>query len=397
MYCQHEAKNARKGADKKFLPKSDHYLVLDIGGGTVDIATHSVAAGGIIELAPSAGNDWGGTRINKEFEKFLAEFIADPGYSHYLNKANNEKYVRHMAELTNLIYSQFEAQKLLFGSGAEADTYKIEFPRSFWKMYDDAIESGSKKGYSGITIEDDGGVMRISPDRMAKFFRPAVDGINNLLETHIKTNNLSKVIDTVYMVGGFGGCAYLRQEIEKKLRKFVPNWTACVPCHPNLAVIYGATAFRCNPGIVTKRKADATYGMGCAIVYDASIHRRDYKYWNEDKENYYCSNLFMAFIERGDLIAYDDVYCTTYTTSKKDQQSMSFTLYSAPRRDVWYTTEDEVYVLGKLKIDMGGYGLDRDVEIILDVTHSELQLLARDKTSGNEVKLIADFLSSERD
>ena len=76
---------------------------------------------------------------------------------------------------------------------------------------------------------------------------------------------------------------------------------------------------------------------------------------------------------------------------------MSFTLYSAPRRDVWYTTEDEVYVLGKLKIDMGGYGLDRDVEIILDVTHSELQLLARDKTSGNEVKLIADFLSSERD
>lgn len=81
VYCQYEAKRFKEGADKKFIPKSDHYIVLDIGGGTVDIATHSLAAGGIIELAPSAGNDWGGTRVNKEFEKFLAEFVGDHGFS----------------------------------------------------------------------------------------------------------------------------------------------------------------------------------------------------------------------------------------------------------------------------------------------------------------------------
>ena len=294
--------------------------------------------------------------------------------------------------MTNLLYNRFETQKMQFGSDSKAESFMIEFPRSFWKKYDD-IERGGRRGYTGVTLEDDGCVMRLTPERMAKFFQPAVDGINNLLESHIKQYDLSATIDTMYMVGGFGGSSYLRKQIERKLKSIAPNWTACVPRDPELAVIYGATAFRCNPSIVTKRKADATYGLDCSIVFDASIHRHDYKFWNEDKGKYYCDNLFMTFVERGDLIAHDEVYVTTYTNSKKDQRSMTLTLYSAPRRDVWYITEDEVYELGKIKIDMGGFGLGRDVELILDFTHSELQLLARDKTSDNEVKLIADFLS----
>lgn len=395
VYCQYEAEFLNKGATKSAM--SNHYIVLDIGGGTVDIATHSLAAGGIIELAPSAGNDWGGTRVNQAFEKFLAEFVSDHAFSRYLTTHNSEKYSKHKADLTDLLYSRFEAQKVLFGSEALADSFMIEFPRSFWKVYDEDIERGGRKGYPGVMLEDDGSVLRLKHERMAKFFQPAVDGINNLLEMHIREYDLSKTIDTMYMVGGFGGSSYLRKQIEKKLESIAPKWTTCVPRDPNLAVIYGATAFRCNPGIVQKRKADATYGLDCSIVFDASIHRRDYKFWNEDKREYYCDNLFMTFVERGDLIAHDEVYLTTYTNSKKDQRSMTLTLYSAPRRDVWYITEDEVYELGKIKIDMGGFGLGRDVEFILDFTHSELQLLARDKTSGNEVKLIADFLSSERE
>lgn len=392
----HEAQAARKGADKRFLPKSNHYLVLDIGGGTVDIATHSMAGGGVEELAPSAGNDWGGTRVNQEYEKFLEEFVSDPGFSRYLNRSNSVKYARHKADLTHLVYTLFEGQKTLFGSDIGADNFAIEFPRTFWRMYEDDIIAGGAR-YSGIQVEDDGSLMRITPDRMARFFKPAIDGINHLLESHVKRNNLSSVLDTVYLVGGFGGCIYLRKQIENKLKTLAPTWTTCIPCNPNLAVIYGATAFRCNPGFVTKRKADASYGLGCSIVFNESLHRRDFKYWNNEKNEYYCRNLFMTFVERGDIIATEDVYVTTYVPSSSDQQSMTCTMYSAPRRDVWYVTEDDVYELGKITIDMSGYGLDREVEFVLDITHSELQLLARDKASGREVKLIADFLSSEKD
>ena len=402
IYCQRLAANVKSIAGERFRHNSEHYLVLDIGGGTADIATHSVVGNGIVELAPSAGNDWGGTRVNQQYEKFLADFVQDPGFSRYLNDSLDiETSARRKAELTSLIYTDFEIQKLSFGRGISKQSFKIEFPRTFWQVYgDDIVQEGrnfSRRGEKGILIEDDGCVMRILPEKMIEFFQPAVDNINTMIESHLQMYNLTDFIDTVYLVGGFGGCNYLRKKIEEKLKDVAPNCSICVPPEPNLAVIFGATAYRCNPSIVTKRKADASYGLSCIIPFDSSIHRLDYRYWNEDKQAYCCDNLFASFVERGEHICTNEVFVMTYSPDKKAQTSMNLRMYSAPRKGVWYTTEDEVYELGKVDIQMGGYGLGRSVEVVLDITHTELQLLARDKTSGGECKLVVDFLSSERD
>ena len=400
IHCRRKAKKASRASE--FAIKSKSYIVVDIGGGTVDIASHAIVHDRIVEIAPPAGNFWGGTTVNEEFSKFLQDFVDDPDFSHYVGSGTLEKKTRHKADLNRILYTRFESQKRRFGSGEARDSYLVEFPHSFLKLYDDSLmDKGRALNLTGdmsVRMEDDGTVMRISNLKMAEFFQPAIDEIVDLIESHLKENNIARTIDTIYWVGGFGGCKYLRNQLEMAIKKTFRGFQHHYPVPPeaDLAVIQGATAFRCDPGIVTKRKADATYGSDCWIQFDSTLHRPDYKEWDKESSVFRCNNIFRAFVERGEDVCTNEVFVMDYCPSKRDQKRACFPLYSAPRKDVWYTTDDDVHKLGEVSIDMGGYGLDREMELVCDITHTEIQIRARDKTSGNERKVVIDFLSSSK-
>ena len=239
------------------------YLVVDIGGGTVDIASHGIVGGSIEEIATPAGNFWGGTTVNEEFSKFLQKFVGDPEFSRYLENRSPEDQARHKADLNKLLYTTFEKQKKRFGSCETQDSYTVEFPHTFSKVYEDSlVKKGralNEKGDMSVEVEDDGTVMRICDSKMKEFFQLAIDGIMNLIETHLRENKIARTIDTIYWVGGFGGCKYLRNQLEKLIGKEFQGCTYHfpVPPEPELAVIRGATTFRCDPSIVTKKKPDS--------------------------------------------------------------------------------------------------------------------------------------------
>ena len=248
VHCRRKAKEAGKGLE--CLVKADRYLVVDIGGGTADIASHAIVGGCIVEIAPPAGNFWGGTTVNEEFSKFLGDFVDDPEFSRYIQSGTTTQQ-QHKADLNKLLYGNngFESQKMRFGSGDSEDTYHIEFPHSFWRLYEDSFvkkgrELESKKDMS-VQVEDDGAVMRIQSSKMAEFFQPAMDGITNLIESHLKENN---TVDTIYLVGGFGGCKYLHSQLEEKINETFRGYKYhfAVPPEPELAVIRGAAAFCCD-------------------------------------------------------------------------------------------------------------------------------------------------------
>ena len=117
----------------------------------------------------------------------------------------------------------------------------------------------NKKGDKSVEVEDDGTMTRICNSKMKEFFQPAVDRIMNLIESHLRDNKIARTIDTIYWVGGFGGCKYLRNRLESVIGEEFQGCTYHfpVPPEPELAVIRGATTFRCDPSIVAKRKADS--------------------------------------------------------------------------------------------------------------------------------------------
>ena len=73
IYCQSMSQQqlaAYCDADKPYT--SQCYLLVDVGGGTVDITAHTVATQNQIKVVqPPTGNDCGGTKVNKQFKIFL--------------------------------------------------------------------------------------------------------------------------------------------------------------------------------------------------------------------------------------------------------------------------------------------------------------------------------------
>ena len=57
---------------------------------------------------------------------------------------------------------------------------------------------------------------------------------------------MGKKVDTIYLVGGFGGSEYIRKRISEKFGK---TYKCIVPPDPNSAVIHGAVLFRQNPDL----------------------------------------------------------------------------------------------------------------------------------------------------
>ena len=366
------------GEGEEFVVHPKTYIVIDIGGGTVDIASHSIAEGHIAEIAIPAGNFWGGTTVNIEFSKFLQEFVNDRNFSRYVQSGTVEEQTRHKADLNRLLYGNtgFESEKMRFGSGdgESQNSYYFEFPYSFWKLYKDSILKRRQQLPKGVQVDNEGAAMRICNSKMAEFFQPAIHEITNLIASHLRENNLARTIDTIYWVGGFGGCKYLRKQLETFFENTKYNFP--VPPEPNLAVILGATAFRCDPSIVRKRKADATYGT---VNFEAKGSKDE---------------IFHVLVQKGEDIGTDKVLVMNFPACEKNRTSATFPLYSTLETNVKYTTDKGVQKLGEVTIDLEENGSDREIELVCDMTHTEIHIRAREKRSGKERKVVVDFLSS---
>ena len=391
IHCQQEAKNAHK--------ESNCYIVVDIGGGTVDIACHQIVAGFTEERHPAHGNDWGGTRINEQFQHFLEELVDDDGLNHYVGRlANNQE--KNKAHLRELLYTRFEREKIRFGEDRfkdDTEEYVVEFHGTFWSQYGEklmatVIERNDRNDMS-VMVEEDERQLRITHEQMANFFKPALQGISNLL-LGLLSKDVGRASDTIFWVGGLGGCEYLQQKLQENIiREFgARKYRFFTPPQPELAVVRGATAFRCKPSILRTRKADATYGICCVTSFDRSIHNPVYKVWSNDQQVYKCHNLFSAFVEEGESINTYEAFVQSYSPSKYNQTDMTIEIYSSPKKSVWYITDQGAQKLGDLRLELEGVGLHRSVEVTFDITHTEIQVRAYQKPEGKEVKAVVDFL-----
>ena len=246
VHCQYTAKEHGKG--------SENFIVIDIGGGTVDIASHVIREDCIGEVAATqAGNFCGGITVNERFSEFLQGFVDDPEFLHYIQSGAPEEKTQHKADLSAFLYgkSGFESEKMRFGSSDGSGPCYFQFPQSFWKVYKDSLLK--KKGDMSVQVKDDG-TMHINASKMAEFFQPAIDGITDLIEAHLQKSKVTRTFEMVYWVGGFGGCKYLRTQLEEKINEYFRGckYRFTVPPGPELAVVQGAAAFCCDPSIVMK-------------------------------------------------------------------------------------------------------------------------------------------------
>ena len=382
------------------------YLIVDIGGGTVDVSSHKIISVKdrshsfpvVEELHQPVGNDCGGTQVNKEFLKFLEKLTDDPHLSRFTNTTDSETNSVNRFELDEIVNITFEEQKLIFGrldDSLQRDTV-IRLPPSFLELYRTTILENIEKANlkSAVTLERRN--LRVSVTQMKEFFSPAVTGILSLLSQHLQA--LSEPVDVIYLVGGFGGCPYLYSRIK---REFGSQYQIIVPPNPDLAVVEGAVLFHSNPSFIRARKVDATYGKSVYRPFDYFVHDPSRKVTDSNGKSL-CQDLFQTIIEIGEVVSPDYVYTCTSVPFSHKQRNMHIEIFCSLEKseNIWYTHGKDsggAVKIGELVVDLPqcAAGVERrEVEFTFDFSHTEIQVVGFDKSSHLQVKTVIDFLSN---
>ena len=397
-------------ASSSRLPKPKNYMVIDIGGGTVDITAQHDNAGKCDVVIPPTGNDWGGTKVNQQFAKFLSGVVGDEDFTNFTSIGDARKCIANRAAINKLIYNEFEQEKVKFGEnvgnirelkdaqGLDKET-SVTLPASFIEYYqEDRIRVGIAE-YPGLNFDDD--VLYMTYRKMAELFQPTIDGIIEC--TMAALEQLQGQIETVYLVGGFGGCRYIHGKIKDGLKEHFPrrNYQVIVPTSPNLAIAQGAVMWRKDPTVIQTRRSDGTYGIGMNIPFDTAKHDTFYKFAHPETGEPRCRSVLSVFVQVGETVKTSEVFKTYVIPHRQSHTSMSITIYCTKERGVLYLKDKNdrfsVRKIGELIIDIPNPGNtpreDRKVYVIMDFSGTEIQAKARYSLTGKEVKIVCDFLT----
>ena len=401
--------------DGRHYVPSEHYVVIDIGGGTVDItAHHHDQKRGITIITSPVGNNCGGTMVNREFADFLQGVVEPSEVSKSEENSDSDRSRKRMAILNNLrTCKEFENQKLSFGDSTSGNTellsgdaLAVRLPQKFVNFYGvDKIKTGiAALNDDKIEFEDDG-ILRITPSKFAEFFKPAIEGILECIKGVFA--QLEERVDTVFLVGGFGGCKYTYGKISTMLKDEFPTRKirVLVPKEHSLAVTLGAVKYRLKPDIIRSRRMDASYGTEIAPVYNSMRHRASSKRIDTNG-TVRSDHVYLYYVEEEEQISSDEIVTCVLIPINNLATEVKIPIYSASSKKInikYTTTQDgnpdpSVRKIGELRVDIPNPDnlplKERRIELTMDFSNTEIQVRARYMVTGKEVKVVVDFLSS---
>ncbi|MEY3199266.1 MAG: hypothetical protein RJA13_1224 [Bacteroidota bacterium] len=314
MYCQEN--------DQHQLSEGTVFMVVDSGGGTVDITVHEVVAGKKLkEVVQGAGGAYGSTYVDRYFiEKFLTKKLTSEVITCY-HEEEPVDFLRMMGD--------WESTKCNHDPCKER-----HFPIPT-KLY--RILKNHPKVLEQLADEQDGEdeSIYISPETMKQIFKSALDGLVH--EVHKQFERLGNTkCDIMYLVGGFSTSPLLqeriRQEFGDKVKKIV------IPPAPGAAIVEGAVAFGIDPSI-RSRVSRLTYGANACYEFETGKDPIGKRFWAEDSNKYYCGDRFATFIEIGDPIGINESVTRIYSPIEKNQKEMPLIFYATKKRHPRYTDE----------------------------------------------------------
>ena len=390
-------------------------MVIDMGGGTVDITAHEVhvakcstssAAGPRVtsqSILEPVGNEFGGSQVNRMFEIFLHKLLPAEKFDAFLNKGE-----KHRAMWNALVWLEFEKAKVAFGDSEEGsrdiDSYSSDgkepdvLSLHVDKTMSDLFEEAHFDNHQGIKFIKDDCVLHMNYLTVVQeFFKPVAEGAMQCVRQALK--QLDSKVDTIYLVGGFGGCKYIHGYIKAALKTDEYANIAIVQAKESfLTVARGAVRYAENPQVITSRKADATYGIVTSVPFVRGEHDPAYSFRNS-RGALYCNNVLYMCVEKGGSIPSDVVFTTTLTPPDLQQKQMKLEIVMTDEARPGYTTDKKgkktVVDLGCLiiKLPESSATENQTVNITLDFSGTELKVRAHfNHGTSEDIVTIIDFL-----
>ncbi len=371
---------------KKKITKNSIIVVLDCGGGTVDITINKMLCEPDEKflsnevLSSTGGCEWGSKYVDVNFENFLKEFLGEKLFAVYQKNASMKIDILDVFELLKKKFNpetvkHSRLQLSYLGENLTSDILK-NLVNNYNLLHPDA--KVTQRGSSGIDL---------SNELMMSFFDPLVDKIiikvkELLEETKKKAGYYPKFI---FLVGGFGESPYLRQKIKKEFES--NELIVLIPKRPLVSVVRGACMFGLNPFSITSRIAKKTYGISTLGIFDEKKHPLNKKVMIDGEA--FCENIFDTFVLKDESVSVNQEIVKTYCPVRGAQTIMKIILYYTDKREVNYIDEEGVHKFGELIVNIGekNQGIeDKLVTVSFLFGNTQIYIIAKNKNTGDVKK-----------
>ncbi|XP_069468020.1 heat shock 70 kDa protein 12A [Ambystoma mexicanum] len=370
------------------LEEGDRYVVVDCGGGTVDLTVHQITLpeGHLKELYKASGGPYGSLGVDYEFEKLLHKIFGEDFIEQFK--------VKRPAAWVDLMIA-FESRKRA-AAPERTNPLNINLPFSFIDYYKKfrghSVEHALRKSNVDFVKWSSQGMLRMNPDAMNALFKPTIDHIiQHLSDLFQKPEVLG--VKFLFLVGGFAESPLLQQAVQQA---FGDKCRIIIPHDVGLTILKGAVLFGMDPAVIKVRRSPLTYGVGVLNRYVEGKHPPE-KLLLKDGTRW-CTDVFDKFINADQSVALGETVKRSYTPAKPSQMVIVINIYSADQDGANFITDPGVKKCGTLRLDLTGTDSAtapsrREIQTLMQFGDTEIKAMAIDIASSKSVKAGIDFLN----
>ncbi|XP_032424327.1 heat shock 70 kDa protein 12A-like [Xiphophorus hellerii] len=347
------------------------YIVVDCGGGTIDITVHEVLGGGALkELHKVSGNDLGGQTVDRKFKQFLREIFPEGVWDQFEQNSPSAAQ-KIMYEFTYLKQVDKDVQ--------------ISCPFTLGSLIKEKSDTENFV-QSELGASWDGDFIKISRDKMRSFYDESLKGITENLE---EIFNCGLNIKYILLVGGYAQSQILQQHITDQ---FGQQCKVLCPFRAQEAIMRGAVEFGRNPNVVASRKSSYTYGFAVCEKFDESKHKEGKKFTAKGVD--LSRDIFRKLVEEDEDLGSENTREFLCSSARADQVEMKLRFFRSLRKDPVYVDDWGVEKVGSFIVDMTGGG---KVKLEIDFGSTEITAIGTNQISGETQTVKIDFMTTDRE
>lgn len=386
IFCRHLPVEKSGGeATISSLPPGSKYMILDAGGGTIDVTVHQVTeSGGLKEICAASGGGWGGILVDNAFKELLVKLFSEHIYT---------IFVESMTEDWLDLWRTFDSKKKTVDP-ASSVTVNMKLPTSLLKLYkqktrvdfEDMLEHSTYA--SKITIRG-GDKVRFDSTLMKDLFHASINKTVSHVKSILEEN--AHDIGAILMVGGFSESPMLQHAVKKEFRQV----KVIIPREASSSILRGAVAFGHNPKSITQRVLPNTYGIRTCVSFKKGTHPEYLKENRNGRE--LCIKTFSKHVEIGQSVNVGEPQIEKYYWPASENQNLvTVPIYASKLNNPKYTDQgcDKI---GEFTVDISNLPADlqredRKVFVSLTFSGTEITASARLDKTGEITAASFDFL-----
>ena len=394
IFCEKEILAVKKG----YMEKEADYLIVDCGGGTVDIAAHRLSKDDdnsifIEELAPPQGGASGGFSVNRLFEEMLWKLFTITD-----QEQRDEIKTTYAREWTKFVSKEFEDAKHSFDPNKSSQEFSIIMPEKLCQAIEKIAQSKmedltcSFKEYT-VSWDEEEYALVLDFSTMVRLFEPVVSEIIARIEQSLARPECCS-IQTILLVGGFAESSFLFDEVKDA---FAPrDITVLKSSTPLLSVLKGAVLYAQKRDVIRSRKMAQSIGIKISEKYDKLKH--DLSEVEDVEGQLLCRKVFHPFIKINDRVKAGEPVTHHLRPASATSSTCKVDVYASSSNNVKYVTDQGCYKLGEIIIDNPSlanpnfYGF---ISVVMDFSGTDINVLAHGQYTQKELNLSLNFIPEE--